>query len=336
MRRTVIRSTGRYLPERIVTNEDLTDMMDTSDEWIVQRTGIKQRHWVPDEGVATSDLALEASKIALKRAGWNSEDLDLIVFATLSPDMHMPGAGCILQHKLGTKPIPALDIRQQCTGFIHGLEIAHAYSMGGLAKKILVVGAEVQSKIFDLTTRGRDMAVIFADGAGVACVESVDNDKNIGLLSSVLHANGEFAENLMIEAPASRLKKYALCEQWIQELRHFPSMDGRAVFKFAINKLPEVAREALNKAGMTLDEIDLIIPHQANLRINQALEKKLELAPGKIFNNIERYGNTTAGTIPIALDEAIEMGKVDTTKDTIMFIGLGAGYTWGASIYRFG
>jgi 3-oxoacyl-[acyl-carrier-protein] synthase-3 len=336
MRKTIIKSTGRYLPERCVTNDDLTELMDTSDEWIFQRTGIKQRYWVPDEGVATSDLAYEASKIALGRAGWSADQLDLIIFATHSPDLHMPGAGCLLQHKLGSKHIPAIDIRQQCTGFIHGLEIAHAYSMGGLAKKILVVGAEVQSKLFDITTRGRDMAVIFADGAGVACVESVDSDENVGLLSSVLHANGEFAENLMTEAPGSRLNKYCMCEKWVEELRHFPSMDGKAVFKFAIKKLPEVAIEALEKAGLTLDDIDLIVPHQANLRINQALEKKLNLPPGKMFNNIERYGNTTAGSIPIALDEAIEMGKIDTKKDTIMFIGLGAGYTWGASIYKFG
>ena len=335
MKRTIIRSTGKYLPPRIVTNDDMTQWMETSDEWIEQRTGIKQRHWVPEEGgVGSSDLGLEASKIALERAGWQAEEIDLIIFATLSPDLNFPGSGCLLQHKLGLSDTPALDIRQQCTGFLYGLEIADAYIQSGFAKKILFVGGEVHSSGLDISTRGRDVAVIFGDGAAAACLESIETENNVGVLAHQLHAEGKFAESLMVEAPASR-ENPRITEEMFATGRHFPIMDGKAIFKLAVRRLPEVTLKVLKKAGVPLDEVTLFIPHQANLRINQFFAKTLELPQEKVFNNIQKYGNTTAATIPLALDEAMEQGLVGKSGDVTVFLGLGAGLTWGASVYRF-
>lgn len=335
MKRTVIRSTGKYLPPRIVTNEDLTQWMETSDEWIEQRTGIKQRHWVPEEGgVGASDLGLEASKIALERAGWRAEDLDLIIFATLSPDLNFPGSGCLLQHKLGLSDTPALDIRQQCTGFLYGLQIADAYIRSGFAQKILFVGGEVHSTGLDISTRGRDVAVIFGDGAAAVCLEGVETESHVGVLAHQLHSEGKYAESLMVEAPASRLNP-RLTEEMFAAGRHFPTMDGKNIFKLAVRRLPEVTVKVLQKAGVTLDEVTLFIPHQANLRINQFYAKAMALPQEKVFNNIQKYGNTTAATIPLALDEAVEAGLVGKSGDVAVFLGLGAGLTWGASVYRF-
>ena len=335
MKRTLIRSTGKYLPERIVTNDELSQWMDTSDEWIRQRTGIEQRHWIPKEGIhGVSDLALKATEIALERANWQPEDIEMIIFATLSPDYFLPGSGCLLQHKLGLGPVPALDIRQQCTGFMYGLATADAYIKSGLANRILLVGAEVQSTGLDLSTRGRDMAIIFGDGAGALCLEGVETDEEVGVLASALHANGEHAEALIIEAPTSRSYPDRMNHQMIDELKHFPHMNGRKIFKLAGTLLPEVTKEVMAKAGLTsTDEIDLIIPHQANLRINEYYQKVMEIPEGKIFNNIQKYGNTTAATIPIALEEATEQGLVQKGS-TVLFMGLGAGVTWGANIYR--
>ncbi len=333
MRRTMITGTGRYVPPRVVTNAEMAQWMDTSDEWIQQRTGIEQRYWVPDEApLGASDLGLEAAKIALDRAGWRAEDIDLIIFATLSPDINFPGSGCLLQHKLGLQSTPALDIRQQCTGFLHGLEVAHAYIQGNLAERILFVGAEVHSTGLDVSTRGRDVTVIFGDGAGAVCFERFETDERVGVLASVMHAQGELAESLMLEAPASRLKP-RLSEEMLKQGRHYPSMDGKTIFKLAVRRLPEVAQECLQKAGLQLEDIDLFIPHQANLRINQFFQKALSLPDEKVFNNIQRYGNTTAATIPLAYDEALEMGVVGPGS-TVCFLGLGSGITWGGSIYK--
>ena len=335
MKRTIIRSTGKYLPPRIVTNDDMSQWMETSDEWIEQRTGIKQRHWVPEEGgVGSSDLGLEASKIALEKAGWQAEEIDLIIFATLSPDLNFPGSGCLLQHKLGLSDTPALDIRQQCTGFLYGLEIADAYIQSGFAKKILFVGGEVHSSGLDISTRGRDVAVIFGDGAAAACLESIETENNVGVLAHQLHAEGKFAESLMVEAPASR-ENPRITEEMFAAGRHFPIMDGKAIFKLAVRRLPEVTLKVLKKAGVPLDEVTLFIPHQANLRINQFFAKTLQLPQEKVFNNIQKYGNTTAATIPLALDEAMEEGLIGKSGDVAVFLGLGAGLTWGASVYRF-
>ena len=333
MIRTVIRGSGRYLPPRIVTNHDMTQWMDTSDEWIQQRTGIEQRHWVPEEGgVGSSDLALEASKTALERSGWKPDDIDLIIFATLSPDIFFPGPGCLLQHKLGLSSTPALDIRQQCTGFLYGLTTADAYIRAGLANRVLLACAEVHSTGLDISTRGRDVAVIFGDGAGAVCLEGLETEKKVGILASALHAKGEFAESLMVEASASR-RNPRISEEMLKEGRHYPVMDGKTIFKEAVRKLPEVSKEVLEKAGMTLDDIDLFIPHQANLRINQFFQQFMKLPEEKVFHNIQRYGNTTAASIPIAFDEALEMDII-RENSAVLFLGLGAGLTWGAVIAR--
>ncbi len=335
MKRTIIKGTGRYTPPRLVTNEDLSKIIDTSDEWIEQRTGIKQRYWIPEEGnVGASDLALEAAKIALDRAGWKPEDIDLIIFATLSPDIFFPGSGCLLQHKLGLETTPALDIRQQCTGFLYGITTADAYIKSGYANKVLVVGAEVHSSGLDISDRGRDVAVLFGDGAGVVCVEGIETDREVGLLASKLHAQGKYADILMLEAPASRYTERITVEM-MEQGRHYPKMEGKAVFKLAVRILPEVAKEALESAGLKVGDIDMFFPHQANLRINQFFQRTLDIPDEKIFNNIQKYGNTTAASIPLALDDAMEQGLVGKPGDTIMFLGLGAGMTWGATIYRF-
>lgn len=334
MKKTVIQGTGRYVPPRRITNQDLCQWMDTTEDWIVQRTGIEQRYWVPETGgVGVSDLGLQASKTALERAGWEPEALDLIIFATLSPDIFFPGSGCLLAHKLGLNSTPALDIRQQCTGFLYGIATADAWIRSGLAGRVLLVGAEVHSTGLDISTRGRDLAVIFGDGAAAVCLEGVAADPGTGVLASCLHADGSLAESLMTVAPASR-ENPRLSEAMLRQGSHFPSMDGRTIFKNAVRRLPEVAGEALKKAGMELAAVDLFIPHQANLRINQALAKALDLPESKVYHNIQRYGNTTAASIPLALDEAIETGRVGAGS-TVMFIGLGAGVTWGAVLYRF-
>lgn len=335
MKKTVIRSTGRYVPPRVVTNEEMTQWMDTSDEWIEQRTGIKQRHWVPEEGgVGASDLGLEASRIALERAGWAAEEIDLIIFATLSPDVNFPGSGCLLQHKLGLSDTPAIDIRQQCTGFLYGLEISDAYIRSGFAGKILLVGSEVHSSGLDISTRGRDVTVIFGDGAGAVCLEGVESDDAVGVLAHQLHAEGKYADSLMLEAPASRLNP-RLTEEMFAAGRHYPVMDGKAIFKLAVRRLPEITVKVLKKVGIPLEEVTLFVPHQANLRINQFFAKALGLPDDKVYNNIQQYGNTTAATIPLALDEAMEKGLIGESGDVAVFFGLGAGLTWGASVYRF-
>ena len=334
MRRTVIKSTGRYTPPRLVTNQDLTRWMDTSDEWIQQRTGIVQRYWIPEEGgVGTSDLGLEASHIALERAGWRPQDIDLIIFATLSPDLYFPGTGCILQHKLGLETTPALDIRQQCSGFLYGLSLADAMIRSNGTNRILFVGAEIHSTGVDKSTRGRDVAVLFGDGAGAICLEGVDSEPEVGVLASALHAQGEFASSLMIEVPSHKFDP-SITADMIRDGRQWPVMDGRSVFKNAVTRLPQVTQEVLEKAHLTLDDIDLFIPHQANLRINQAFQKAMQIPEKKVYHNIQKYGNTTAASIPIALDEALEKGIIGGGS-TVLFLGLGAGFTWGAVIYRF-
>lgn len=335
MKRTVIKSTGRYVPPRVVTNDDLTQWMDTSDEWIRQRTGIEQRHWVPEEGgVGSSDLALKAAHIALERAGWTPGDIDLIIFATLSPDIFFPGPGCLLQHKLGLDSTPALDIRQQCTGFLYGLTTADAYIRSGLANRIMLACAEVHSTGLDISTRGRDVAVIFGDGAAVVCIEGIETDQDVGVLASALHANGKFADSLMVEAASSRLNP-RITEEMLREGRHYPVMDGKTIFKEAVRSLPAVTQEVLEKAGLSLEDIDLFIPHQANMRINQFFQQSMKLPEEKVFHNIQRYGNTTAASIPLAMDEALEIGIIGDGS-LVVFLGLGAGLTWGAVVCRLG
>ncbi|MFW5936687.1 MAG: 3-oxoacyl-ACP synthase III family protein [Desulfosalsimonas sp.] len=334
MKNTIIKATGRYLPSRLVTNEDLTRWMDTTDEWIRQRTGIEQRYWVPEEGgVGAADMGLEASKIAMDRAGWKPEDIDLIIFATLSPDIFFPGSGCLLQHKLGLETTPALDIRQQCTGFFYGLTTADAYIKSGYYNRVLFVGSEVHSTGLDKSTAGRDLTVIFGDGAGAICLEGVETDAPVGIRGASLHAQGKHADALMTEAPASRLGA-RLTHEMLDQGRHFPVMDGRNVYKLALTRLPEVSYQALEKAGVAVEDVDLIIPHQANMRINQGFQKAMNVSEDKMYHNIQRFGNTTAGSIPIALDEALEKGIIGKSS-TVLFAGLGAGVTWAALVYQF-
>lgn len=336
MKKSIIKSTGMFVPPNVITNHDLEKMMDTSDEWIKQRTGIEQRYWIDREGVTgASDLGFEASKTALENAGWKAQDVDFIIFATLSPDIMFPGSGCLLQAKLGLDSTPALDIRQQCTGFLYGLATADAYIKSGLADKILLVGGEVHSSGLDKTTRGRDVTVIFGDGAGAVCIEGVKTDETAGVLASSLHADGNLAEALMVELPASRLPLRVPPDVPFDDPRYYPVMDGPAIFKKAVRMLPKVINESLEKARIGLDEIDLIIPHQANIRINQALGQFLKLDENKIFHNIQKYGNTTAASIPIALHEAMEQGRIGKPGDVVLFTGLGAGLTWGSVIYKF-
>ena len=336
MKKTIIRGTGRAVPSRLVTNQDLTEIMETSDEWIRQRTGIEQRYWVPEgEELGASDLGLDAATIALEKAGWTSEELDFIIFATLSPDIFFPGSGCLLQHKLGLKSTPALDIRQQCTGFLYSLATADSYIKSGLAEKILIVGAEIHSTGLDKSTRGRDVSVIFGDGAGAVCVEGVETDEPVGVLASALHADGSGADSLMTELPASRLPERFPRDLSPDSPRHYPVMDGQKVFKTAVRKLPQVAKESLGKVGLGIEDVDMFFPHQANLRINQAFQQMLKIDEKKMFNNIQKYGNTTAASIPMALDEALEQGVVGKKGDTALMLGLGAGLTWGSVVYRF-
>ncbi len=334
MKKSIIKGTGMFVPPNLVTNNDLEKIMETSDEWIRQRTGIEQRYWIEGE-TGSSDLGFEASKIALEDAGWTAQDLDFIIFATLSPDIMFPGSGCLMQAMLGLDSTPALDIRQQCTGFLYGLATADAYIKAGLAEKILLVGAEVHSSGLDKSTRGRDVSVIFGDGAGAVCIEAVETDEKVGVLSSALHADGNYAKALMTELPASRLPKRLPDNVPLSDPRYYPVMDGPAIFKKAVRMLPKVINESLEKAEISLDEIDLIIPHQANMRINQALGQFLKLDEEKIFHNIQKYGNTTAASIPIALHEAVHQGRTGRSGETVLFAGLGAGLTWASVVYKF-
>ena len=333
MKRSIIKSTGRFVPDHHVSNADLAKVLDTSDEWIRQRTGIEARYWVKEgDDVGTSDLALEASKIALERAGWEPADLDLIVMATMTSDVYVPGSGVILQHKLGAKNVPALDIRQQCTGFLHGLELCDAYIQSGKAQKILLVGAETQSRFLELTTQNRDTAVIFADGAGAVCIEAEETNEEFGILASVFHADGKYADILRVGIPAQKSGP-VLNAEVLAKQEYLPCMDGGAVFKLAVTLLPRVARELLEKAGIQPEDLDMVVPHQANLRINEAFRDRMKIPEEKVYNNIQQYGNTTAATIPIALDELMEKEMLKS-GDNVMFIGLGAGLTWGGVLYR--
>ena len=333
MLRSIIKSSGRYVPDRHVTNIELSKIIDTTDEWIVQRTGIEARYWVKEgDDIGTSDLAFNAAKKALNRVNWDPDELDMIVFATMTPDVNVPGSGALLQDKLGAKDVPALDIRQQCTGFLHGLEICDAYIRSEKAKKILLVGAEYQSRHIELTTANRDTAIIFADGAGAVCIEALETTDNVGLITSALHADGKYSEALRFGLPA-RKSGQAINTKIIENKEHFPHMDGKAVFIQAVTRLPKLVEALLKKAKMFIEDIDMFIPHQANLRINEAVREKMKIPVQKMYNNIQRYGNTTAATIPIALDEVLEKQMVKA-GDTIMFMGLGAGLTWGGVIYK--
>lgn len=330
---------GYSVPSKIWKNDDLKTLMDTSDEWIHQRTGIKQRHWVDhDSAISSSDLALEATQNALKDAGMAKEEIDMIIFATLSPDHEFPGTGCFFQAKLGVPGIPAIDIRQQCTGFIYGMSIADQFVKTGAAKRVLVVGSEVHSKGLDKSTRGRDVSVLFGDGAGAAIIGEADVSSNgTGAPSQIigckLHADGRFAKELWTEAPRIARKGDRYQADDFQEMRHFPQMNGRVVFTHAVKRMPEVLQEVLAENRIGLDEIDLFVFHQANLRINEAVAKQLGIPEHKIFNTIDRFANTTAATIPIGLAVAQLEGRLKKGM-LVASAAFGSGFTWAAAVYR--
>jgi len=329
MRGARIIGTGRALPPRVVKNEELTARMDTSDEWIVQRTGVRERRYV-DPGTGSSDLGVDAARKAIESAGITPNDIDLIVFATLSPDRIFPGNGVLVQERLGIPTVGALDVRDQCSGFVYGLSVAEAYVKGGFHDHVLVIGAEVQSTGLDFSTKGRDVAVIFGDGAGAAVVGPSDPGR--GILSSHLHSEGKHAKDLWVEAP-SFIENPWLTHEMIDAGRHFPKMNGRYVFTHAVRRFPEVVLESLEKNGLTVADLSLLIPHQANLRITQAVGAALRLPAEKVFSNVERYGNTTAASIPIALDECVEEGRI-REGDVVCLAAFGSGFTWASSLLR--
>ena len=325
-----ISGTGFYLPPRIVTNDELSTYMDTSDEWIQERTGIKERHYV-EKGEGPSDIAIPATKQALNAAGLKVSDIDFIIFATSTPDFYAPGSGCLLQEKMGFNEIGALDIRVQCSGFIYGLSIAEQYIRTGTFKNILLIGAEVQSTAMDLTNAGRDTAIIFGDGAGAAIISSTDEDR--GVLSTHMHSEGKYLKELWLESPASNAGYPRINGEVLDEGKQFLKMNGKEVFRHAVTRFPEVINEALEANNLTSENIDLLIPHQANLRITQMVQKRLSLRNEQVFSNIHKYGNTTAATIPIALAEAFNEGKIKD-GDLLVLAAFGAGFTWASAIMK--
>ena len=331
MKNSKIVGIGHYVPDRMVTNHELEKMMDTSDEWIRERTGIQTRHWIT-EGETVHGMALKATETALKRAQLNKEDIDFIVFASVLGDHIFPGSGCFLQDKMGLPGVPALDVRNGCSGFIYALAVADQFIKTGTYKSALVIGSEIQSTSLDLSTRGRDMAVIFADGAGAAVLTATDNPGK-GVLTTHLHADGQFVGKLWLELPAT-YENPRMSAEMMQRDGIYPHMEGRYVFKHAVTKFPEVIREALDAAGYTVDDLDLLIPHQANLRITEAVAEKLNLPMEKVCSNIQRYGNTTAASIPIAMSEAWADGKIGDDS-LVCLAAFGAGFTWASALIRF-
>lgn len=330
--RTRILGIGRAVPERVVTNDDLARIIDTSDEWIQQRTGIRERRHIGAD-CGASDLAKLAAEEALARAGLAVADLDVIVLATLSPDIDWPASACLLAAKLGARHVPAFDVKNQCSGFLYALATADVLIRAGRARHALVVGAEIHSTGLDLTTRGREVGVIFGDGAA-GVVLGPSSDARHGLLSTHLHADGKYAEKLWLEAAASRAKpRISPADLEGDSPSAFPRMQGKFVFKHAVTRMPEVIAEALEHNGLTMRDLDLLVPHQANLRINQFVAAALELDETKVVNNIDRYGNTTAASIPLALYEAIEDGRVRDGA-IVCLAAFGAGFTWAAALFR--
>ncbi|HET9384285.1 MAG TPA: beta-ketoacyl-ACP synthase III [Gemmatimonadales bacterium] len=330
MPRTAFLSTGFHVPARVVTNDDLAKIMDTSDEWIVQRSGIKTRHWV-DTGETGVGLARDASLKALAKASLSPNDIDCIVYCTCTPDHFEPGNGVFLQRELGLTDIPAVDVRNQCSGFIYGLSIADAWIRMGQYKRILLVGAEVHSRGLDKTTRGRDTAVLFGDGAGAAVLGAID-DNGRGVLSTHIFADGRHAEKLWVDGPGLAHDPYVSVEL-LEKGLHRAVMEGREVFKFASVKMPESVAIALNANGLTPSDIKLLVPHQANLRIIEMVQKAAGLRDDQVFVNIQKYGNTTAASIPIALDEALDEGRLKT-GDLLVLTAFGSGFTWGSAAIR--
>ena len=323
-----ISGTGFYVPPRIVTNDDLSKYMDTSDEWIRERTGIQQRRFV-DKGVGPSDLAISAVKQALDSASLFVKDIDFIIFATSTPDYYIPGSGCLLQEKMGFDEIGALDIRVQCSGFVYGLSIAEQYIKTGMFKNILLVGAEAQTTAMELNDNGRDVSVIFGDGAGAVIVSQTKDKK--GIISTHMHSEGKHLKTLWMEAPASNAGMPRITAEDLEAGKQYLKMNGREVFRHATIRFIEVINECLEKNNLNIKDIDMLIPHQANLRITQMIQKKLRLNDDQVYSNIHKYGNTTAASIPIALAEAINEGKI-LDGDKVVLASFGSGFAWASAI----
>lgn len=325
---------GFYVPERVVTNDELSQLMDTSDAWIRERTGIEQRRYAEPGVDTTTSMGVRAARIAVERAGLSPEDIDFVVFATLSPDYYFPGPGVLVQRDLGLRTVGAVDIRNQCSGFVYGVSLADQYIKTGMYKHVLVIGSELHSKGLDMTTRGRGVSVIFGDGAGAA-VLSREEDPTRGILSTHLHSEGQHAEELSLLAPGmgKRWVNDILRDNDPEDTSYYPYMNGQFVFKNAVVRFSEVIMEGLKTNGLQPKDIDMLIPHQANLRISQFIQQKFGLSDEQVFNNIMRYGNTTAASIPIALTEAWEAGRV-AENDVVVLAAFGSGFTWGSAIIR--
>ena len=348
MRRSKIAGIGMYVPQHVVTNNDLLKYMDTSDEWIQERTGIKERRYAHRTGETTTTMGVEAAKIAVKRAGITPQDIDFIIFATICPDYYFPGCGVLLQRAMKMKEIGALDVRNQCSGFVYALSVGDQFIKTGMYKNILVVGAEKHSFGLDFSTRGRNISVIFGDGAGAVILQPTE-EQNRGILSTHLHSDGESAEILAMYNPGTHANHWTeqkladfdeaeigemfMSHAMIDKAQLFPNMDGPSVFKKAVVKFPEVIMEALNKNGLQTTDIKILIPHQANLRISQFVQKKLGLSDDQVHNNIQKFGNTTAASIPIALCEAWELGKIKE-GDLVCLAAFGSGFTWASALLR--
>ena len=332
--RSRIKGLGFYVPENVVTNDDLSKLMDTSDEWIQERTGIQQRHHALRGSDTTTSMGVKASLKAIEAAKMNKEEIDFIVFATLSPDFYFPGCGVLVQKELGLPTVGALDIRNQCSGFIYALSVADQYIKTGMYKNILVIGAETQSPALDMTTRGRNMAVLFGDGAGAAIVSRSD-DPERGILSTHLHSQGEYAEQLAMITPGVGTKWVTelLAENDPNDVSYYPNMNGQFVFKNAVVRFAEVIEEGLKSNGLSHKDINMLIPHQANLRISQFVQHQFKLTNEQVFNNIMKYGNTTAASVPIALTEAVQQGKIKD-GDLVVLAAFGSGFTWASAIIR--
>ncbi len=350
-----IKGIGHYLPEKIVSNDDLAEHMETSDEWIVERTGIRERRYAKKHKETTTTLAANASRKAIAHAGIEKEQIDFIVFCTLSPDYYFPGSGVLLQRELGiTKTeIGALDIRNQCSGFIYGLSVADQFIKSGMYQNILVVGAEMHSMGLDFSTRGRNVTVLFGDGAGAIVLGRSEDPDTSGVLSTHLHSDGTHAEKLSFINPGSHggyhfdkmeeprdfdfdtseFGDIFMNHSMVENAQIYPEMDGQFVFKFAIQKFPQVIQEALKSNGKSIDDIKLLVPHQANLRISQFVQRVLKLEDHQVYNNIQRYGNTTAASIPIALSEAVEEKRVER-GDLVALAAFGSGFTWASALLK--
>jgi 3-oxoacyl-[acyl-carrier-protein] synthase-3 len=324
---------GKYVPDNVVTNDDLSKIMDTNDEWIQERTGIQERRWIPEGSEDTSAImGAKAARIAIERAGLTKDDIDFIVFATLSPDYYFPGCGVQIQDMLDMRTVGALDVRNQCSGFVYALSVADQFIKTGMYKNVLVIGSEYHSNGLDKTTRGRGVTVIFGDGAG-ACVLSREEDNSKGILSTHLHSEGKYADKLIVKSPSIAHWVPEILESEEEDISYFPYMDGTFVFKHAVVRFSEVIMEGLTQNKLTNEDIDMFIPHQANLRIAQFIQKKFRLRDDQVFNNIMKYGNTTAASIIIALTEAWEEGKIKE-GDNVVLAAFGSGFTWASAIIK--